>query len=313
MSNITDLCSPAYLNTQDQHAFPRVSHGTLIAWLFFNISASQFLLPILVAALYFTKPKSPPTLINVVLTWILYGLVSSILLYSGHALDHCEPPPLLCLAQASLYISLPPMVLTAIFCAIFQIWLDVRQKLHQSLEEQDHTIRRVCLLVAPYIIYCIFATMIAAIGASNFTHTVSRTRRTFYCSVRAPLLTNTVIGFCSIIGLVALFFAVWTAIMLRQNWVKLNRSVNSRLDYSYIFRMIGFLLYLVLAFGMALLPKKALVVSDMFMSLTGYVVLFVFATRRIVLQVFMTRFNYFYQRNSALENRAADKMHIVSV
>ena len=102
-----------------------ISRGALITWLSFNISSSQLFLPLLVAALSFAKPKAEPTLINLVLTWIVYGLVSSVLwviplrsaplqftfrirLYSGHA-EGCEPPPLLCLSQASLYIAVPPM------------------------------------------------------------------------------------------------------------------------------------------------------------------------------------------------------------
>jgi hypothetical protein len=298
---------------EHQHPFPRVTTGTLVAWLFFNISASQFFLPVFVAALFYTKPKSPRTLISVVFAWILYGLVSSILLYSGNA-DGCEPPPLLCLAQAALYIALPPMTTTALFCAILQIWFDIRQKLYHALEEKDHTIRRVCLLTAPYIIYAIFATVTAATGAASaFFNAVSRRRRTFYCSIREPLLTNIVVGYCTIILLAGLVFVVWIVMMLRQNWPKLHRSVTNTLDFGYIFRMLGFFFYNVLALSMALLPENALVVSDMFMSLSGYVVLFFFATRRTVLEVFLTRFNFMYRRNTARESKAAEQMRIVSV
>jgi len=314
MSNASDSCLAVLDHVATENPFPVVPHGTLVAWLFFNISASQFLLPILAVALFLTNPKSARTLINVVFSWILYGLVASILLYSGHA-EGCEPPPMLCLAQASLYIALPSMTTTALFSAVLQIWFDVRQKLVNPLDEKDHTIRRVCLFTAPYIVYAIFATVTAAYGSgsSDYLKTVNRTRRTFYCSVHEHLLANTIIGYCTIILLVGLVFVVWTIMMLRQNWPRLHRSVTNTLDFGYIFRMLGFFFYYIVALSLALLPKKALVVEDMFMALSGYVVFFIFATRRAVLQVFLTRFNFLYRRNSARENKEADKMHIVSV
>lgn len=55
------------------------THATLITWLFLNISASQALLPILAAGLVFSRPRAEPTLINIIIGWIAYGLVSSIL------------------------------------------------------------------------------------------------------------------------------------------------------------------------------------------------------------------------------------------
>jgi len=300
------------INT-DQHPVTPPSHGALIAWLFFNISASQLLLPVLVAALFCSKPRAEPTLINVVITWILSGLVSSILLYSGHAVG-CEPPPLLCLTQASLYLAIPTMTSVALFSAILQIFFNVRQRLFPSTniaETKDHSIRRACLLVAPYIIYAIFATVIAASGAASFENTVSRTRRFFYCSVRSSFLTNTVIGFCAIVLLLTLAFAIWIIIMLRQNWARLHRSANERLDFGYIYRMLGFFFFNIIALSFALLPKTVLIMEDMTMSLMGYVVLVVFGSQETVLRACLTRLNCFYRRNVAVTSKAVDTMRMV--
>ncbi|KIJ56832.1 hypothetical protein M422DRAFT_22969 [Sphaerobolus stellatus SS14] len=316
MSNSTDniqdfLCNITLFQEQ-QHAFPFPARATIIAWQFFNISASQVLLPILVAALYFSSPRAPSMLINVVLTWIVYGLVASILLYSGHAdPNSCEPPPLLCLMDASLYIALPTLVTTAIFNAVLQIFFDVRKKLAQSVDEKDHTVRRICMLVSPYIVYAIFATAIAASGASgSYEKTVSRTRRIFYCSVRSNFLSNAVIGFCAIVLFTTLAFGVWTAVALKNHWTRLHRSVNSRLDFGYIFRMFGFFIYVFVALTLALLPKKVLVLEDMLMALMGYVVLLVFGTRRTILNACLTHLNCFYRYRKSRESKTADKMQM---
>jgi len=295
---------------EDQDPFPTPTNGAFIAWLFLNISASQLLLPILVAALFYSKPRAESTLINVLITWIVAGIVSSILLYSGHAVG-CEPPPLLCLTQASLYVAIPPMACVAVFCGVLQIFFNVRQKLKQSIEDKDHTVRGVCLLVAPYIIFALFATVTAASGASTFVSTVSRTRRFFYCSVKSAFLVNTVTGFCSIMTLCTFGFAFWIVVLMYQNWTRLHRSVNERLDFSYIFRMLGFHIYLWIALCMAFLPKKALIVEDMSMAITGYVVLFTFGTRNIVLQACLTSFNCFYRHNTGVTDKAIDKMRMV--
>jgi len=180
MSNISCPADRLQLTQvdQDQHPVAAHSHGVLVTWLFFNIASSQFFLPILMAALSFAKPRAESTLINLVITWIISGLVSSVLLYSGHA-EGCEPPPLLCLSQGSLYIAVPSMTTVALFGAVLQVFFNVRQKVHQSLEPKDHSVRRICLLVAPYVTYAIFATVTAASGASTFETTVSRTRRFF--------------------------------------------------------------------------------------------------------------------------------------
>lgn len=296
---------------ENQEPLTPPTHGVLVAWLFFYISASQLLLPILVAALFYSKPRAESTLINVLITWIVAGIVSSILLYSGHAVG-CEPPPMLCLTQASLYIAIPPMACVAVFCAVLQIFFNVRQKLQQSIEDKDHTVRGVFFLVAPYIIYALFATTTAASGASTFVSTVSRSRRSFYCSVKSNFLTNTVIGFCSIVTLCTFGFAVGIVVLLYQNWAKLHRSVNGRLDFSHIFRMLGFHIYLWIALCMAFLPNKVLVVEDMLMAITGYVVIFTFGTRKTVLEACLTSLNCFYRRNTGVTSKAIDRMRMVA-
>jgi len=288
------------------------THSVLVTWLFFNVASSHLFLPLLVAALSFAKPKVEPTVINLVLTWIIYGLVSSILLYANHT-EGCEPPPILCLTQASLYIALPPMTTVALMNAVLQNFFNVREKIHDSFEPKDHAIRRVIFLVSPYCIYAIFATTVAASGASSssFFSSVSRTRRFFYCSVRSAFLTNTVIGFCAIVLLVILGFSIWTGILLHQNWHKLHRPMKNRLDFGGIFRIFGFSVYTLVALSLALVHHQALVVSDMAMATMGFVIIFVFGSQKSVLQACSTSLNCFYLRNAKVTRKAVEKMRMV--
>jgi len=287
------------------------THSVLVTWLFFNIASSHLLLPLLVAALSFARPKAEPTLINLAVTWIFSGLVSSVLLYSGHA-EGCEPPPLLCLSQASLYIAIPPMTTVALLSVVLQIFFNVREKIRDAPEPQNHSIRGICFLVVPYIIYAIFATTTAASGASSFERTVSRTRRFFYCSVRSSFLTNTVIGFCGIILFIILGFTAWTGMMLYRNWSKLHRPIKNRLDFGYIFRILGFVGYNLTALTMALLPKRALVVSDMAMATMGVVIFLIFGSQTSVLKACTTSLNPFYRRNATVTRKTVEKMRMVA-
>jgi len=286
------------------------THGVLVAWLFFNVASSHLFLPLLVAALSFSRPKVDPTIINLALTWIVSGLVSSILLYSGHS-EGCEPPPILCLTQASLYIAIPTMTTVALLNAVLQVLFNVREKIHDTGGSSDHTIRRVFLLVSPYCIYAIFATVIAGTGAPSFGSTVSRTRRFFYCSVRSTFLTNTVIGFCAIVLLVILAISLYTGLLLYQNWSKLHKPIKDRLDFGGIFRVFGFFVYTIVALGMALLPKRALVVSDMAMSTMGVVLILFFGTRISVFRSCATSLNCFYRRNATVTRKTVEKMSMV--
>jgi len=308
-ANLTQ-CNPEDLLAQSPVDPP--THATLIAWLFLNISASQVLLPILVIGLFCSKPRAESTLINIVFGWIIYGIVSSILLYSHNQVG-CEPPPILCLAQASLYISIPPLICTLLLNAVLQILLNLRERIVRSAEAKYHLVRKICLLLIPYIVYAFFATTIAAAGASSPVTTLSRTRRFFYCSIRSSFLVDSVMGFCMTILTITLIILVWIGYLLHKNWASLRQPGNDKFDFGYLYRMGVFYVYTVIILSLAFLPKNQLVAADVGMSTMGYATLVIFGSRmdpwRVYLRVLPQRAETrFFRRRSI----ASDKVKMLS-
>lgn len=307
--NLTQ-CIPEDL--QAQHPVGPLSHAALVAWLFLNISASQALLPILLIGLCCAKPRGELTLINIVIGWILYGIVASILLYSHHEVG-CEPPPIVCLTQAALYMAIPPLICTLMHNALLQILFNLRQVLGKSSESSYHSVRKVALLLVPYTVYALFATAVAATGSKSPDTTLSRTRRFFYCSVRSSFLVDSIIGYCMTLLVLALILIGFIGFSLRQNWSKLRRSGKDGFDFGYFYRVVIYYLYTFIVLSLAFLPKDQLFLADFGMSTMGYATFIIFGSRSEPWQIYLR----FLPRSVSIRQRrrkstASDKMGMLS-
>ncbi|EPQ54428.1 hypothetical protein GLOTRDRAFT_111257 [Gloeophyllum trabeum ATCC 11539] len=253
----------------------------LKAFLFFHISSSHVLLPILMATFVLSKyAKRPATLISVCVTWILSGIFSSMLLYVGHERGK-EPEKNLCIAQASMLNGTPPMWSVAVLAFVYQV--------RNSLPGVSKPLSRwkLCaLFVAPYVTLAIWSTACAILAMQHPDH-VSRSRRYFYCSLWNDPFTNMMSLFTAIACLSAIALQVHIGVILSRNWRALRKAGHSSdVDLQLIIRLCIFELYIFI--GMILdvttIFTNGTVVPDMFAATIGFMVFIIFGLQGDVLR-----------------------------
>jgi len=259
-------------------------------WLFFQIAAGHFALPILVGVFSFsTKAKRHPTLINLCLTWIVSGIASCLLLYNGTHIG-LQPSTGLCLTQGSILYGVPPMTALAVFALVFQVFTGISSTTTDRFTTKDPTFRTAVLLVLPYMAFGGFAIASAWIGTRNIEN-LSRDRRVFYCSLQNAPLTNAIAGVVAVTLIATTALEVWIGIILHRNWRALRNtgSDGSGLDISLVVRVVVFGGYVFIGLVLSLLsivaPKT--IVPDMWIASVGFAVVLIFGSQADVLRVLM--------------------------
>jgi len=274
---------------------PRVSttdvgtdaHGILLFYFALEIVGSHVLLPILVAIFMFSrKATRHPTLINLCVTWILSGIFTCTLLYSG-AHEGPEPPFGLCVTQSSLVYGVPPMTATAVCALVFQVWLGLFNSKKEAVDLRWTTFRTAFLLISPYIVYGAWATAAAWLGIQN-PEKISRNRRFFYCSLELSTLTDGIGLFTALILIITMVFEIWIAVIVRKNWRDIRRAGSGGgVALDLIFRVFLFGIYIILGTVLSLLslvaPKSP--IPDIWVVTVPVIVVIIFGSQKDVFRV----------------------------
>ncbi|RDX42484.1 hypothetical protein OH76DRAFT_1458755 [Lentinus brumalis] len=242
----------------------------LAVWLFFQIAGDHVLLPLLVATFLFSKSiLRHPTVINVCCTWIIAGVVSSLLFYTGHHVGP-EPPQNLCIAQSALLAPVPPMASVATLSLVCYTWSMFRpSKAQVALKAQASHLTTICLVAAPYVVYLCFA-VVGLQYAVKHADRVNRSRRYFYCSLDWDLLEPHIM------------------FMLSRNWTALRRAgLNVGVDLQLTLRVGIFTAYILCgtAVMLASVANARSIVPDMWAASIGMMFFLVFATQPDVLRL----------------------------
>ncbi|KAI0770261.1 hypothetical protein C8Q74DRAFT_886525 [Fomes fomentarius] len=283
-SRMTDLHNHPKRGTAQQVG-PSASTDLAI-WLFFQIAANHVLLPSLVATFLFSHSVvRHPTVISICCTWIITGIISSLLFYTGHH-GGPEPPSNLCIAQAAMIAPVPPMASVAVLALVYYIWSAFRpSKLKAGQKTQHSRLVTVCLVVAPYVTYVGFAIG-ALIRALQHPGTVFR--RYFYCSLEWDAYTDAMALFTASMCFLAIVLQVHLAFTLSRSWTALRRAgLSAGIDLQLTVRVVVFTAYILCAIGVmvATVANTKSVVPDMFAASIGMALFFVFATQPDVLRV----------------------------
>jgi len=261
------------------------SPTVLDIWLFLNIFPSHFALLLLIATLLASKARRNVTLTNMCITWIIVGVVSSLLLYAGKQTGP-EPSPMLCVAQAALIYAVPPLVSTSVLALVFQVWIQIVWRRGESAPAAI----LLPALILPYIVYVAFALAGATIGANN-PELVNRDRRFFYCSINFSPFSDTIAMFAAIVLLITVALIVWLGVVLVRNWKAIQPEKNRGMveddkgigadDLQLVIRVMIFGFYIFVGMILSILsinaPKS--VVPDMVMASMGSAVVLVFGTQ----------------------------------
>ncbi|KAI0000994.1 hypothetical protein BJV77DRAFT_254309 [Russula vinacea] len=167
----------------------------LDAWFSFHIIGGHFLVPVLITTFLFSKAKRDATLINFGITIILSSITNCLLLYAHEYLGP-EPNKTLCIFQAAAFGASAPMWSVAALTLVLQI---------RSRVELRDVRWLFVMLMMPYIAFITFSVVILVVGLQR-PDTVTRARRTLYCSMEWRSLSLVSIGFTSVNALVAFGF-----------------------------------------------------------------------------------------------------------
>ncbi|KII95907.1 hypothetical protein PLICRDRAFT_34854 [Plicaturopsis crispa FD-325 SS-3] len=277
-----------------------IIHGThpeLIAYLVLNAWPAHFGLPLLVAIMVFSKKvRRHPTLTNMCITWLVVGLASCILLYTGHTTGP-EPPMELCLAQASLLYGVPAMVSSSALILVYQMWSVVKGS-RGSQKTPDGPVRMLLMTGTPYFVLVASAIATILVGARH-PERVSRNRRFFYCSVESAPLTDFITLFAALLLAATLFFKVWTIRILWRNLRQQGSSLGGSRELQHAFRTIAFASYVILALvlGVVSVGSPASPAPDLIVATGASVVFVIFGTQPDILRAMR-----FWKKDTTVED-----------
>ncbi|KAI0771247.1 hypothetical protein BD413DRAFT_65818 [Trametes elegans] len=255
----------------------------LVVWLIFQLGGDQFLLPLLVATFLFApNVKRHPTVLNVCCTWILTGVISSLLFYA-HQHAGPEPQKAVCIAQAVLISPVPPMTSVAALALVYYVWSGFRptgslSRLKPAIWSRSATF---ALLAAPYVTHLCFAA--GALGvALQEPSRVSRAHRYFYCSIDHDSFNNSVSLFTAAVCLLATVLGVHLIVFMSRNRKALRYAgTDSGINKQLVVRVGIFIGYI--ACGMAVMILAVFntksVLPDMYAASIGTAFFVVFATQ----------------------------------
>ncbi|KAH6915206.1 hypothetical protein BKA70DRAFT_569285 [Coprinopsis sp. MPI-PUGE-AT-0042] len=268
------------------------NHAQLVVFIFMNMWTALLGLPLLLGIIVFSKRITRHgTLINLCAAFILTGIVSCLLVFSGKAApSDPEPPPNLCLLQAAMIYGMPPLTATAAFMLVLQMWFKIRAAyLGQVYEDKDHRARLWIMIITPYVAYLIAVMATAVIGANDSSR-VSRNRRVFYCSVDFLPLSNAITIFSATVLFATIVFEVWTIVFLvkHHSFMKAEGSnIRKTIDLSFSLRTILFGIYILACMSLSLLSvtSPASPAPDLVISTAGTVLILIFGTQTDILRV----------------------------
>ncbi|KAI0670779.1 hypothetical protein C8Q78DRAFT_811543 [Trametes maxima] len=260
------------------------AHADLLIWFIFEIGGDQILLPLLVLTFILSRSISRhPTMVNVCCTWILAGIISSLLLYA-HQQVGPEPDKALCIAQAVLIMPVPPMTSVSALALVYHTWSTFRPSALRTRSAKVPLHNRfvtVGLLAAPYVTHVCWAAGALSIALRD-PGKVSRSHNFFYCSIDSNPFTTPLALFTACVCLLATLLEIHLVIVLSRHWRALRRAgIKPGVDLQLVVRVGIFVTYvfsgMVVMVATVFSPKSIL--PDMFAASVGTAFFAVFATQ----------------------------------
>ncbi|KAJ4485834.1 hypothetical protein J3R30DRAFT_1413640 [Lentinula aciculospora] len=132
---------------------------------------------LLLLTYFFSKNvHRPPTLVNFWITWLIYSVSYSLLLYDKQQYSH---PDTLCRVQAAMVDGSSSMVVTAGLVAVVQPPHVIYKS--TSTARLKSRIRLVLCLFVPYMVFLAFSVGTALVGRKNFL--LTNPMNGLYCSL----------------------------------------------------------------------------------------------------------------------------------
>ncbi|KAL5533675.1 hypothetical protein ACEPAG_135 [Sanghuangporus baumii] len=189
-----------------------------------------------------TLARRHPTLISLLLSWIVYATANLLLLYSGEA-RKAQPAFGVCLTQASMIYGSTVGVSAATLSLVLQSWLEFRG-LKLVKDDRISRLTNIQLLLLPWASFALITIGSAAYGAKHQSRVSIEWQ--FYCTIRSKAVIYTVSAFTLLfLALTLGFQAVVLRTLFRAS--RHFRAVNQS-SYYLVLRVGIFTIYSVITF-----------------------------------------------------------------
>ncbi|KAJ7597521.1 hypothetical protein C8J56DRAFT_322012 [Mycena floridula] len=239
------------------------SHSPLVI-LYITIYSVGGLGLLLLLATYFFSTKlmfRHPTLVNFWLTWVIYSISYSLLVYSGTEYNPSReswyPPPLLCRVQSAMIHGAPPMSAVSGMIVVLQTWLAIHSSFKNGSKQSFHVkkwpsgLRMASVLVLPYLVFLVFAVASAIVGNQSLDN--MNGSNGIYCTLNQSGFDQYAVPiFCTVMLLVLISIEVVVSIryyICWRNTSKLFPLVCRRVSPSLVMRILLFNLYSIATLG----------------------------------------------------------------
>jgi len=255
----------------------------LTAFIALEITGSHVIVPIVIATLAFCKLDRCKYLINLCITGTFSGIVYSLLYYAGQT--HSDGITPLCVAQAGLVFSMPPMVSAALLVVTFNLSSDLQNITNPKSSSPQSLTRTTLFILFPYFVFFVFMVPGAIVAMADESQSGISHRHYFYCSVtHGQYSVAAALGAASIMAVV-IYLAVKILVITVKHCVVLqNRRVGYSNKLSYVVRVLIFTILVVVAYSLAIMEllTGSTVVPDMFIAALSVALGLLFASSRDV-------------------------------
>ncbi|KAJ7034136.1 hypothetical protein C8F04DRAFT_1102367 [Mycena alexandri] len=256
----------------------------LVTWSTLSIFATWSLVVLLVVTLFLQGPTANSTLINLEFIFIIASSTSSVLIWTGHALDP-EPPFALCLFNASATMANTPLMAGAAVTIVIKIWGTAMMFWHPRCRPA-----MVWIIWPPFLVLLPFLLAIpifiagVVIGLENRTAVFRGSP--FYCVVNSDPVQTTSVLLGAVFTFTSLVLASWTAIKLLGTRRRAGSRLtdDSNLSYAFALRVVLFSVFVGAAFVsgiVALTSSFDAVIPDIIVASCGVGAFFIFASSRV--------------------------------
>ncbi|KAF7294674.1 hypothetical protein MIND_01004400 [Mycena indigotica] len=263
----------------------------LILWNVFNTFGAASHTILLVVSIL-SGNTSNLVLLNLIFGFIIASISSSMMAWSGHALD-LHPPFGICLWSGVVAMSDVPLIGGSALSLILRVWGSVMIVGHPAWRGVlEWVIWTPFLLLLPMVSAVALFCVGIAMGINN--RSIVYRGGPFYCTVDHTPLQDASLGFGAAYTFLSLFFAAWIVIRLLLTRWRIRRLIDyGGISYPFIIRTLLFSCVVGVAFVVGILSFASTfsaIVPDVVLSSCSVAAFFIFCTSKPILDfVFQCR------------------------
>jgi len=223
------------------------SKGELVAFLCLQVLGGHLGMLMILSTIFLSRTiVRHPVFVNFCVTWMLYSLSYSLLLYTGQILNP-SPNFALCVTQSAMIYGAPVMSSMSVLVFVLHLHLVIKDDVEKTVSSWKR-LRLITMLAAPYAVYLLVFT-IALFAGNARPERVHRS--SLYCTLDVPSITMLAAGISAAGILIALVIETLSAIAIYRHW-RTFRNYKIGISVSTLIRSVIVLLISVVALATCL-------------------------------------------------------------